>query len=152
MLKKRLGAEAIERSWPDDDCSLEDYYKVPSTLIIPEGCVRIGHRVFTNCTSLKEVIISEGCKSIGIESFSGCRKLEKLVIREGVTVIEISAFSDCKELREVIIPESVEMIGSFAFKDCWNAEIIVGKPESEFEYFGYGAFDGCKRVKLIIVC
>lgn len=147
MLKKRLGAEAIEMGWPDDNCKLGDYYKVPSSLIIPENCEKIGHRVFTNCTSLKEVIISEGCKSIGIESFSGCRKLEKLVIREGVTVIELSAFSDCKELREVIIPESVEMIGSFAFKDCWSATIILRKPESEFNGIGWNAFKNCRDVK-----
>lgn len=46
MLKKRLGAEAIEMGWPDDDCNLEDYYKVPSSLIIPEGCEKVGRRVF----------------------------------------------------------------------------------------------------------
>ena len=151
MLKKKLGIEAIERSWVLEEKD-NSYFKIPSSLIIPENCVQVGCRVFTNCTSLKEVIISKGCKSIGIEAFYGCRKLEKLVIREGVTDIEHSAFSDCKKLREVIIPNSVEVIGSFAFKDCWNAEITVGKPESEFEYFGFGVFNGCKRVKLVIVC
>ena len=77
MLKKKLGAEGIERNW-SGEC-ISRYFKIPSTLIIPDGCKKTGNWVFQYCTILKEVIISEGCKRIGIDAFKGCEKLEKLV-------------------------------------------------------------------------
>lgn len=36
MLKKKLGIEAVERDWQ----LLLDYYKIPTTLNITEGCER----------------------------------------------------------------------------------------------------------------
>ena len=61
MLKKKLGIEAIERSW-----ILKCYFKISSTLTIPEGCVKIGGFTFCNCERLREVIIPEGVVKIGI--------------------------------------------------------------------------------------
>lgn len=44
MLKKRLGIEAIEVSrWNNLIFSV---YKIPSSLIIPEGVEKIGNRAF----------------------------------------------------------------------------------------------------------
>lgn len=61
MLKKRLGVEGIERV-----VAVHRLFKVPSTLIIPEGC-----------------------KSIRICSFQGCcRKLKKVIIPRSVEKIE----------------------------------------------------------------
>ena len=55
MLKKRLGAEAIERDWLEEYTS--SYFKIPSPLlIIPEGCVSIGRSIFWRCKSVKEEI------------------------------------------------------------------------------------------------
>lgn len=42
MLKKKLGINAIEKDWIDRVGSVKNYFKVPPTLIIPEGCKRIG--------------------------------------------------------------------------------------------------------------
>ena len=92
MLKKRLGINAIERDWKGKYDRVYDFYKIPSTLIIPEGCGRIGRGVFEDCDWLKKVVISEGV--LWIRGF---------------------AFWGCERLKEVIIPESVEWIASFAF-------------------------------------
>ena len=118
MLKKKLGAEAIEWSWGSD------FFKIPSTLTIPDGCKRIGNSIFYNCTSLKEVIISEGCEEIGYKAFWGCARLKK-----------------------VEIPKSVEIIKEWAFKNCSNATIILKKPKEEFKGFGFDVFYDCKDVK-----
>ena len=150
MLKKKLGVEAIERNWFYSFGNVEDYFIIPSSLIIPDGCRKVGNSIFQYCTILKEVIISEGCKRIGLDAFKGCEKLEKLVIQEGVTDIEYCAFDGCRKLKEVIIPNSVKVIGSWAFRDCISAEITVGKSESKFEYFGYEVFWGCKRVRFVV--
>ena len=70
MLKKRLGAEAIESSWSFDYIYL--YYKIPSTLIIPESCKVIGRHAFDGCWNIKKVIIPESVEWIGSCIFSGC--------------------------------------------------------------------------------
>ena len=67
MLKKRLGIEAIEKY----NC-LDSYYKISSTLIIPESCKRIGGLAFYKCERLREVIIPESVEGIGISAFENC--------------------------------------------------------------------------------
>ena len=123
MLKKRLGVEAIESSWSFD--SICSYYRIPSTLIIPKDCARIGDWAFANCRNLKEVVISEGVKEIGLSAFRGC----------------------CRDLVKVVIPGSVRIILDEAFCYCYEATIILGKPESEFKYIGKDAFFSCNDVK-----
>lgn len=124
MLKKKLGAEAIEKNWDFYGARVEIYFKTPSTIIIPEGCRKVGDWAFYYCSWLKKVIISESVKSIGIAAFSCCRNLE-----------------------EVIIPESVERIEMIAFDGCIgkNTKIILRKMESEFEYISPDAFSNCRR-------
>ena len=47
MLKKRLGLEAIERNNSfSGGVNVETYFKISPTLIIPEGCVKIGEGAF----------------------------------------------------------------------------------------------------------
>ena len=72
MLKKKLGIECIER----DDWAfynIEDYFKISSTLIIPEGCKKIGDWAFEYCDRLEKVIIPESVERIGIKAFWKCR-------------------------------------------------------------------------------
>ena len=124
MLKKKLGAEAIEMDWGSER-DIENYFKIPSTLIIPENCEKTGFAVFTSCNKiLKEVIFPDGCKEIGDSAFMYCEKLEK-----------------------VVISGSVERICNSAFYGCENAEIILKKLEKDFEKIGPYAFEYCKNVK-----
>lgn len=62
MLKKKLGVEAVEMDWPDDVDELKDYYKVPSTLIIPPGCERIGEFAFLGVYGVEGSSNSGKCK------------------------------------------------------------------------------------------
>ena len=125
MLKKKLGLEVIENGRWKWGCS---YFKIPSTLVIPDGCRRISRSVFENCTNLKEVVISEGVKRIGNSAFWCCRNLEK-----------------------VEIPGSVEKIGEYAFYKCSNATITVMNKSSEndFKFYDSRAFMDCKKVKYV---
>ena len=70
MLKKKLGIEAIEKNWKHIFISY--YYKIPPTLIIPEGCKRIGVEAFKNCWWLKKVVIPESVEIIGNHAFYEC--------------------------------------------------------------------------------
>lgn len=125
MLKKRLGLEAIERVWYSNE-NLGDYFKIPSTLIIPEGCIEIGECAFWECDKLRVVIIPEGCREIGEYAFEYCDRLKK-----------------------VIVPVSIEYIGECAFEDCLEATIILKKSKKKFavEFIGNCAFKNCKDVK-----
>lgn len=71
MLKKRLGAECIERKWWSNR-NLKDYFKITSPLTIPSGCERIGVCAFWCCHALKKVKISESVKVIGEDAFWKC--------------------------------------------------------------------------------
>lgn len=70
MLKKKLGIEAVERDWYD--YSIEDYFKINSTLIIPEGCLWIGYAAFQGCERLEKVEIPKSVRWIEGYTFSGC--------------------------------------------------------------------------------
>lgn len=136
MLKKKLGINAIERIK-----FISSYFKIPPTLTIPEGCVKVGVGAFYDCWKLREVIIPKSVEWIENSAFEYCKNLRDVVIPEGVVKIELYAFKGCQKLKEVVIPKSVEWIGYEAFRCC---EITLEKPESEFKFISPDAFSGCK--------
>ena len=116
VLRKKLGIEGIETV-----DFLRRYYKIPSTLTIPEGCKKIGHFAFWRCERLKKVSIPGSVVVIDINAFSHCKSIEKIVIPESVKKIGEQAFYGCKKLKKVVIPENVE-IGVYAFAGCKYVE------------------------------
>lgn len=147
MLKKKLGLEAIEIDWHCvyigtryEGC-IEDYYKIPSTLNIPEGCKKIGRNAFVQCVKLDEVIIPGSVEWIGSGSFWNCRYLKTVKILKGVKKIGDNAFWTCPRLKEVIMSEGIKEIGIAAFSWCHNLK-EVGIPKSVKE-IGTRAFWGC---------
>ena len=71
MLKKKLGIEGIETDWYSDE-KLINYFKIPSTLIIPKDVEGIGDYAFMDCSKLKKVTIPESVEKIGSGAFWGC--------------------------------------------------------------------------------
>lgn len=71
MLKKRLGINAIERNWTMGKNS-SNCFKIPSTLIIPEGCWEIGIAAFYGCWWLEEVRIPGSVDWIWSSAFEDC--------------------------------------------------------------------------------
>lgn len=99
MLKKKLGLNAIEKIYFHG--SSEYYFKVPSTLIIPEDCVKIGGYAFYGCENLKKVVISESVKDIGCWAFGGCENA-RIVIKNKNTNLGFNAFTGCRGVKEEI--------------------------------------------------
>ena len=141
MLKKRLGLEATEEKWHFPK-KIRKYYKIPSTLTIPEECREIGN--FAGC-ELKEVVILPGCKRIGDHAFRNCHNLKKVVIPESVKIIEPEAFAWCDNLEKVEIPEGVKEIMRGAFRECRKAEITFYKSSA----IGESAFWNCKSRRYV---
>ena len=102
MLRKKLGVEAIERNWSYSKMISAYYFKIPSTLIIPESCNRIGAAAFCGSLELKKVIIPKGIKYIGNYAFWDCSKaiiiLKKL--ESEFKYIGSCAIDDCKDVKE----------------------------------------------------
>ena len=146
MLKKKLGLEAIERDFEAWRKYMSAYFKVPSTLAIPDGCERIGKYAFL-CSRLEEVIIPKSVYVIRVGAFEDCDKLKEVVIPEGVVRIEEFAFNGCKKLEKVVISESVEYIGISSFCWCNEAVVTLKKPRSEFNFIATNAFNSCIDVK-----
>jgi len=98
MLKKRLGLEAIE----EYSC-LDSYYKISSTLIIPEDCREIGSYAFYECERLREVSIPESVEGIGDWAFKDCEDAV-IILRKPKNKYKIGpyAFWGCKDVKEEV--------------------------------------------------
>ena len=99
MLKKRLGLEAIERNYLN---SAAEYYKIPSTLIIPEGCEKVGYRAFWGCHGLKKVEIPESVEEIRSWAFDWCYNAE-IILKKPKRELKFLgswAFSGCRYVKE----------------------------------------------------
>ena len=94
MLKKKLGIEAIERDGCKRTC-----FKISSTLIIPEGCVKIGMCAFWGCKKLREVTIPKSVQGIGYNAFWGCYEA-KIILEAPKNFYISSNFEDCKAVIE----------------------------------------------------
>lgn len=106
MLKKKLGIECIELDWNERFDLIYDYYKIPSTLIIPEGCVRVGLSAFEDWSwrRLDKVIIPESVEVIGREAFCYCSRATIILKKAESEFKEIGewAFRECKDVKEEI--------------------------------------------------
>lgn len=105
MLKKKLGLEAIERDWSlIKRTSIETYFKIPSSLIIPDGCMKIGDRAFCDCKELSKIEIPKSVEVIGISAFDWCDNavviLEKP--KSEFKYIGPYAFWECKNVKEEV--------------------------------------------------
>ena len=169
MLKKKLGIEAVEKDWIDRIGNIKNHFKVPSTLIIPEECKRIGKWALYNCRKLEKVVIPKSVckiydyafaacgnireveffgKRVGYSSFRDCHNLVSIIFSENIKAIDAHGFWGCRKLKKIEIPKSVEAIEDYAFGDCEKATIILQKPKSEFMYIGEKAFENCEDVKV----
>lgn len=99
MLKKRLGVEAIERKWIHCVSNIGDYFKIPSTLIISDRCVKIGKYAFFKC-NLKKVIIPRSVKSIEYCAFDGCDNAV-IILEKPKRTFKYWAFGSCKDVMYV---------------------------------------------------
>ena len=109
MLKKKLGVEGIEKDWLSDDEKLTNYFKInyfkiPPTLTIPEGCERIGNFAFWRCERLEKVIIPRSVERIRFHAFWGCKNATIILKkrREDFVRIGVRAFYCVKDVKEEI--------------------------------------------------
>jgi len=121
-------------------CISLDRVNYPSTLI------RIGHRAFYECRSLREVTLQKGLKEIGEEVFRNCLSLGRINCPSTLIRIGNYSFQNCRSLKEVDLPEGLKEIGAFAFIRCKSLQSI--NFPSTLIKIGDGAL-GCCPLKVV---
>jgi len=126
---------------------MDDAFYLNSTITsvtIPDGVVRIGYRVFVDCTSLASINIPASVFDIGGSAFSNCTSLTSITIPGKVKTIVEYAFAGCTSLTNVTIGDGVEQIGAGAFEGCTSLTSIT-LPKSVY-FIGDKAFDKCTKL------
>ena len=119
-----------------------------TSVILPEGLLRIGESAFEDCIGLTNIIIPASVKEIGRSAFKGCKGLTSITIPDNVRIIEDESFSGCSELLNVEISENAEKIGTSAFAGCCKLTKI-NIPNSVIE-ISYNAFESCNGLTSMI--
>ena len=120
-----------------------------STVVFPEGLLRIGNEAFQDCSSLYYMDLNNDLQEIGQYAFDGCSMLAAVLLPPQVTVIEHGAFQYCTSLSEAVIPDSVTEIGDYAFYRCPSlTEITIPDGVTRISDF---AFCGCFPVTEVII-
>ena len=87
-------------------------------IVIPDGVLEIGQRVFEDETALASVVIPNSVTNIGYSAFDGCTSLTNVTFGTGLKAIGRYAFSHCTALEELAIPGNVEHVCEGAFYGC----------------------------------
>lgn len=121
------------------------YNKNIAVLIIPDTVERLGYRVCSGCTALREVQLSSSLRVISDEAFDGCSSLQKVNFPATLKEIRSDAFSGTA-LTEFTAPDSLTDIWGYAFKDCTALKSVE---LNNVRNLGSGAFMNCAALESV---
>ncbi len=116
-----------------------------AVLIIPYTVERLGYRVCSGCTALREVRLSPSLRVISDEAFDGCSSLQKANFPSTLKEIRSDAFSGTA-LTEFTAPDSLTDIWGYAFKDCTALKSVE---LNNVRNLGSGAFMNCTALESV---
>ena len=116
-----------------------------AVLIIPDTVERLGYRVCSGCTALREVRLSSSLRVISDEAFDGCSSLQKVNFPDTLKEIRSDAFSGTA-LTEFTAPDSLTDIWGYAFKDCTALKSVE---LNNVRNLGSGAFMNCTALESV---
>lgn len=116
-----------------------------AVLIIPDAVERLGYRVCSGCTALREVRLSSSLRVISDEAFDGCSSLQKVNFPSTLKEIRSDAFSGTA-LTEFTAPDSLTDIWGYAFKDCTALKSVE---LNNVRNLGSGAFMNCTALESV---
>ncbi|MBE6562793.1 MAG: leucine-rich repeat domain-containing protein [Ruminococcaceae bacterium] len=153
------------------DCAPYSVYRAKiKSVVIEEGCTKIGTYAFSGLTALTLVKFPENSlKEIGAYAFNYCTELTRMIIPDSVTLLGESAFTTCQklkmirfgtgitslptgicrkasELTDVFLTENIKYIGNAAFYECKK---LVNIDISSVEVFEANAFFSCTSLKSV---
>ena len=117
-----------------------------TSVVIPEGIIKIGGMAFQGCVNLKEITLPSGLTAIEGNAFYDCAELYSLTLPDSVKSIGYAAFYNCKKLSEIKLPNGIEAIDDYAFWGCDNLQRI--HMHVSLKTIGADVFHGCKNLTI----
>ncbi len=114
-------------------------------LIIPDSVTKLGYRMCSGCTALREVRLPSGLTVIPDEAFDGCSSLRTVNFPETLKEIRSDAFCGT-DLTEFIAPDSLTDIFGYAFKDCAGLTTVE---LTNVRKLSTGVFQNCTELQSI---
>ena len=114
-------------------------------LVIPDSVTRLGYRMCSGCTALREVRLPAGLTVIPDEAFDGCSSLQTVNFPGTLKEIRSDAFCGTA-LTEFVAPDSLTDIWGYAFKDCAGLAKVDLKNVRDL---GSGAFQNCTALQSV---
>ena len=114
-------------------------------LVIPDSVTRLGYRMCSGCTALREVRLPAGLTVIPDEAFDGCSSLQTVNFPGTLKEIRSDAFCGTA-LTEFVAPDSLTDIWGYAFKDCADLAKVDLKNVRDL---GSGAFRNCTALQSV---
>ena len=114
-------------------------------LVIPDSVTRLGYRMCSGCTALREVRLPAGLTVIPDEAFDGCSSLQTVNFPSTLKEIRSDAFCGTA-LTEFVAPDSLTDIWGYAFKDCADLAKVDLKNVRDL---GSGAFQNCTALQSV---
>ena len=114
-------------------------------LVIPDSVTRLGYRMCSGCTALREVRLPAGLTVIPDEAFDGCSSLQTVNFPGTLKEIRSDAFCGTA-LTEFVAPDSLTDIWGYAFKDCADLAKVDLKNVRDL---GSGAFQNCTALQSV---
>ncbi|HIV64180.1 MAG TPA: leucine-rich repeat protein [Firmicutes bacterium] len=114
-------------------------------LVIPDSVTRLGYRMCSGCTALREVRLPSGLTVIPDEAFDGCSSLQTVNFPGTLKEIRSDAFCGTA-LTEFVAPDSLTDIWGYAFKDCADLAKVDLKNVRDL---GSGAFQNCTALQSV---
>jgi len=136
-----------------------DFCSMWTSVIIPEGYVRLGKSIFINCYSISSVTIPDSLVSIGRSALGSSCPLTSITVGEnnpaycvedGVLLTKSKdTIIRCTVNKEGVysIPTSVTKIDAYAFSDCASiTEVIIPDGVTEIGSQAFVSCDGLERI------
>lgn len=120
-------------------------------VIIPDGVVAIGEKVFAANRDITRVVFPEGLTMIGFEAFKFATSLTEAVFPSTLETIEESAFVACYKLAKADISNTnISYVGWDAFCYSGLEEVIIPDNGNEIQ-LAYGAFSCLTKLKRLTI-
>lgn len=143
--KKMMLLNVTTYKLDDDNMAYsEDKEAEIDELVIGRGCLGIKPNGFSN-TQIKSLVLPNTCIDLGFRCFSNMKNLERIKLPEGIKVIPNFAFDGCIALEEIDLPNSCVEIKANAFRGCNKLRLIRTGPRKP--NVAYGAIP--PRVRMI---
>ena len=133
----------------EDDALVEfGKYGAETTIVLPEGLLRIGENALTDAY-ITSINIPSTVQEIGANAFASISGLTTVTFANNSVLAYIGegAFSGCDGLTAIDIPDSVTELGTGVFTNCY-ALVTVDLPAA-LTALPANTFSGCKALKTV---